>query len=382
MEIVRLARGLCRLTTVVGLSVVIAGCATMMPRDVLPERLVDEADLAGLPGVRIWGDASASEIDRLVKAEAAKPRPVASTQALLAISGGAGDGAYGAGLLVGWSAAGTRPRFNLVTGISAGGLIAPFVFAGPQRDGQLKEVFTKYGTADILLDNGLPGLLGGSSVADSAPLANLIAKYVDRQLLREIAAEYRKGNLLLIGTANLEAQRPVLWDMGRIAVSGHPRALELFRKILLASASIPGVFPPVRIQVRAGGRTYEEVHVDGGITQQVFLAPSAFAFSGLDRALGTQVSRRLYVILNGKVSPIWEPVEERTLSIAQRSISTLTKYQSIGDLYRIYTRAKRDNIDFNLAAIPASFNVKSASPFDPAYLVPLFQLGYRQGRQG
>ena len=354
----------------------------MMPRDVLPERLVDEADLAGLPGVRIWGDASASEIDRLVKAEAAKPRPVASTQALLAISGGAGDGAYGAGLLVGWSAAGTRPRFNLVTGISAGGLIAPFVFAGPQRDGQLKEVFTKYGTADIFLDNGLPGLLGGSSVADSAPLANLIAKYVDRQLLREIAAEYRKGNLLLIGTANLEAQRPVLWDMGRIAVSGHPRALELFRRIPLASASIPGVFPPVRIQVRAGGRTYEEVHVDGGITQQVFLAPSAFAFSGLDRALGTQVSRRLYVILNGKVSPIWEPVEERTLSIAQRSISTLTKYQSIGDLYRIYTRAKRDNIDFNLAAIPASFNVKSASPFDPAYLVPLFQLGYRQGRQG
>lgn len=373
---------------VLALATMVTGCATLTPRNVLPENLVDEAELVGMPGIRIWGDASARELQAALASAEARgdihrvraERPKAFH--MLAISGGAEDGAFGAGLLSGWGEAGTRPRFDYVTGVSAGALIAPFAFLGAKGDRPLREMFTKYGRSDILEANLLPGLFGGSAVADSTPLARLIATYVDIAFLREIARERRKGRALLIGTTNMDAQRPVLWDMGLIAMSDHPEALPLFRKVLLASASVPGAFPPVRFKVRAGGRTYEEMHVDGGITQQVFLAPSALAFKDLDGRFGAYSARRLYIIRNGKITPEWEPVEERVLPIAQRSISTLIKNQGIGDLYRMHATARRDGIDYNLAAIPAEFNVKSDGPFDRVYMIPLFALGEKIGRNG
>ena len=197
---------------------------------------------------------------------------------LLAISGGAEDGAFGAGLLVGWSDTGTRPSFDLVTGVSSGALIAPFAFLGREYDGQLREIFTKYGRQDIFTYN-VPGLLEGSALADDAPLARLIERYVDDAFMQDIARERAKGRVLLIGTTNLDTQRPVMWDMGRIAMSRNPDAKSLFRKILLASATLPEIFPPVRIQVRVGGQNYDELHVDGGVTRQVFMTPSIFSAS-------------------------------------------------------------------------------------------------------
>src|SRR5260370_28284635 len=170
----------------------------------------------------------------------------------LAISGGAEDGAFGAGLLVGWSDAGTRPAFDLVTGVSSGALIAPFVYLGREHDCQLREIFTKYGRKDIFTYN-VPSLLEGSALVDDAPLARLIEKYVDVAFVQEIARERIKGRILLIVTTNLDTQRPVMWDMGRIAMSNRPDAIVLFRKILLASATLPGGFPPVRIKARVGG---------------------------------------------------------------------------------------------------------------------------------
>jgi predicted acylesterase/phospholipase RssA len=352
--------------------------------------LVDEAELAGMPGVRIWGDASEKSLETLVRAEASKMgsraarreregRPAALN--LIAISGGAANGAFGAGLLVGWSDAGTRPDFDLVTGVSAGALIAPFVYLGRDRDPQIKELFTKYAQEDILNTNVVSGLFGGAALADSTPLANLIAKYVDERFLRDVARERMKGRVLLVGTTNLDAQRSVLWDMGRIAMSNHPQALDLFRKVLLASASIPGVFAPVRIQVRANGRTYEELHVDGGVTQQVFVAPPSVAINSVDPGL-KRLARRLFIISNGKISPEWEPIEASALSIAGRSLSTLTKNQGIGDLYRIYATAQRDGTEFNLAVIPSAFKVKSPEPFDQRYMRALYDVGYQAGYRG
>lgn len=380
---------LARLAVALALATAAAGCATVTPRNVLPERLVDEAELVGMPGIRVWGDASAHEMQAVVASAAASRADATRAGAerpkvfnMLAISGGAEDGAFGAGLLTGWGDARSRPRFDYVTGVSAGALIAPFAFLGAKGDKPLGEMFTKYGQSDILQANVLPGLFGGSAVADSAPLARLIAHYVDGAFLKAIAHERRKGRILLIGTTNIDAQRPVVWDMGRIAMSGHPEALALFRKILLASASIPGAFPPVRFTVRAGGQTYEEMHVDGGITQQVFLAPSALAFRDVDRQFGTYNARRLYIIRNGKITPEWEPVKERVLPIAQRSISTLIKNQGIGDLYRMHATSRRDGIDYNLAAIPAEFDVKSDGAFDRTYMHALFALGEKLGRRG
>ena len=185
----------------------------------------------------------------------------------------------------------------------------------------------------------------------------------------------------MIGTTNLDAERPVLWDMGRIAMSGHPQAISLFRKILLASASIPGAFPPVRIKVHAEGRTYEELHVDGGVTQQVFVPPPSLAVHDLVPATKPS-ARRLFIIRNGKISPEWEVVKAGLFSISQRSVFTLIKNQSIGDLYRIYATAQADGTDFNLAAIPPSFNLKWAEPFEQTYMHELYEEGYRSGLQG
>jgi len=286
------------------------------------------------------------------------------------------DGAFGAGLLVGWSDAGTRPMFDLVTGVSSGALIAPFAFLGREHDGQLREIFTKYGRKDIFTYN-VSGVIEGSALADDAPLARLIEKYVDAAFLQEIARERAKGRVLLIGTTNLDTQRPVMWDMGRIAMSNDREAIVLFRKILLASATLPGVFPPVRIQVRVGGQNYDELHVDGGVTRQVFIAPSIISSVSHDQKSGKGTAKpRLFVIRNGKIDPEWQSVHENVVSITQRSISTLIKNQGIGDLYRIYSVTRRDGIDFNLASIPADFGETSDEPFDQKYMIALFDRGY------
>jgi predicted acylesterase/phospholipase RssA len=367
-----------RLALTGSMIVLTAGCATMAPRNVLPQADAGQIELEGFHNIRFWGDAPARDIQAIMIADGPKAemrsslamekhQPVSN---LLAISGGSEDGAFGAGLLVGWSDAGTRPAFDLVTGVSSGALIAPFAFLGREHDHQLREIFTSYGRKDIFTYN-VPGLLEGSALADNAPLARLIEKYVDDAFVQEIARERIKGRILLIGTTNLDTQRPVLWDMGRIALSNNREAIPLFRKILLASATLPGVFPPVRIQVRLAGQSYDELHVDGGVTRQVFIAPSTFSFASRGRP-----APRLFVIKNGKIDPEWQSVSENVLSITQRSISTLIKNQGIGDLYRIYSIARRDGIDFNLASIPRDFANNSQEPFDQKYMIALFDRGY------
>jgi predicted acylesterase/phospholipase RssA len=372
------------------LSLGLAGCATVAARVPVPEQLAPAAVVPGMETVRVWGDGSFSrallqaELPNLkakyeARAKGGDHKPVSN---LLAISGGADDGAFGAGLLVGWSEHGTRPEFDLVTGISAGALIAPFAFLGRDYDRQLAGLFTSYGADQIYQANVLTGLFGGSALADSAPLAQLIAHYVDAPFLKKVAEERRKGRFLLIGTTNLDAQRPVYWDMGRIAQSSDPSAPELFRRVLLASASFPGIFPPVHIPVQAGGRGYEEMHVDGGTTREVFFTIADFRFNDLDRALGRKVQRKLWIIRNGKIEPEYKPTQDSTFVIAQRSLETLTKSRGVGDLARMYIRARADSIDYNLASIPMDFEASHPKPFDRAYMQALYDVGLALGRNG
>ncbi len=374
--------------------VALAGCAAQLVRTPVPLALVDQVEVKNQPDVRYWGDALPKNIRQKIRqsfeqTKSERPhlfRNGRRVQAnFLAISGGGSDGAFGAGLLTGWSEAGTRPEFDLVTGISTGALAAPFVFLGPAYDSYLKELYTQYSTDELVRPQVLAGLLGGASIADASPFVNLIAKYVTKDLLRAIAREHNRGRRLLIGTTNLDAGRPVVWDMGLIAQRNDEDALMLFRKVLRASASIPAVFPPVLIDVVTNGQTLQELHVDGGTTGQVFFLPPQFLLQSLapqrvrKSIRGTKLN--LYIIMNTPLHPKWEATNATTVQLAKRSITTLMQQQAIGDLYKLYVETQNNGIGYNVVAIPPGFKMKSNEAFDPVYMQALFDVGRELGRK-
>ncbi len=200
-------------------------------------------------------------------------------------------------------------------------------------------------------------------------------------MLERIAVEHNKGRRLFIGTTNLDAERAVIWDIGRLANSGHPKALELFHKILRASAAIPGAMPPVIFDVSVNGKTYQELHVDGGVTSQVFFYPVELELNKfMDQAPNER--RNLYVIRNSKVTPEYDPVDADLFDISSQSISALIKNQGIGDLYKLQRIAERDGFIFKFATIPSEFNVKSDEAFDPVYMKALYDLGFDMAIKG
>jgi hypothetical protein len=362
------------------LAILFQGCASAPARNnPLPESLADQALVPGLSfdersfadeapkNVEIWlnapEDAIRAEFEGIMDRE----------HVYLAISGGGDNGAFGAGLLNGWSESGTRPEFTIVTGISAGGLIAPFAFLGPAYDKKLEQMFTLYSTEDLLAKRHVWNIIRNDAVADSAPLRGLIAKYVDEAMMREIAEQSRLGRMLLIGTTNLDAGRPVMWNIGRIAESGEPGALDLIHDVMLASASIPGAFPPVPIEVEVDGTRYEELHVDGGVTSQVFLYPLGLDWRRVEKQLNVQGKPKLYVIRNAFLDPDWMTVERKIAPILGRTVSSLIRTQGIGDLLRLYFGSVRDGLKFHLASIPEDVEYNVTEPFDREYMNGLYQ---------
>jgi patatin-like phospholipase/acyl hydrolase len=297
----------------------------------------------------------------------------------LAVSGGGDNGAFGAGVLNGWTETGTRPQFKGVTGVSTGALIAPLAFLGPDYDPILREVYTTINADLVYRFRGLTAAVFNDAMADTSPLAALISKYFDQKMLDAIAAEYRKGRLLLIGTTNLDAQRPVIWNIGAIANSGHPGALALVHQILRASAAIPGAFQPVMIDVELDGRKYQELHVDGGAIAQLFLYPPSLQ---LGRAPFKR-ERQAYIIRNARLDPDYADTERRTISIAGRAIGTMLAASGQNDVLRIYFITRRDGVDYNLAYIGRDFVApEKKGEFDQAYMRALYDYGYREAKAG
>ncbi len=376
----------------VAIGAAVSGCASTIVRMPVPTAIADQvASIPKIQGARFWGDEVPTDIREEYRrklpnlkhlgGEAKKLNGRLQIE-ILALSGGGPDGAFGAGLLSGWTARGDRPEFELVTGVSAGAIIAPFAFLGPGYDPQLKEIWTKYEAAQIATAQVLPGLLGGDALADTGPLQGLIAKYIDAEFLRQIATEYRRGRVLTIGTTNLDAKRPVVWNMGEIAINGSPDAVQLFRDVILASASIPGLFPPVNIKVVVDGKLYDEMHVDGGVTRQIYVAPVNLPFTAFDALYPVRPDRRLYLVQNGKLTPDYAAVEQKTIPIAASSISTLLLNQNKGDIYRIYRMALDAQVQFNLLAVPSDFRPRPEDTLDAAYQSALFAEGYKTGSNG
>jgi len=293
----------------------------------------------------------------------------------LAISGGGGNGAFGAGFLNGWSRSGTRPEFEIVTGVSTGAIIAPFAFLGSDYDDELARAYTEIGPDDVYVASILPALFNGAALADAAPLKHLIEAFSDEALLDAIAAEHAKGRRLLILTTNIDAGRPVVWDLGAIASSGNPERLALFRDVILASASLPGVFPPVGIEVVASGQRYTEFHVDGGLTSQVFsYQPQVELGRVLDEA-GFDVNATLYVIWNGRRVPYYSPPIPVWYRLIERSVDVQFTHQGMTDIYRLYMLTQRDGLSFRLATIPDGFARQQSEPFEQEFMRALYGAG-------
>lgn len=375
------------------LLVQISGCTTPK-RVALPEQYVDKAEIPGMPGVRDWADRQSNafqddfvlSIKQYIDSKAKGYKYEDDTINVLAISGGGSDGAFAAGLINGWDASGSRPTFKLVTGISTGSLVAPFAFLGGKYDELIGRLYTSITTDDILKMRSIFGILwGADSIADSSPLADLIDKYVTEDMLKDVAKAHSEGRRLFIGTTNLDARRLVVWNMGAIASSGRPESLKLFRKVMRASASMPVAFPPMLIDVEADGKNYDEMHVDGGVTVEVFFYGDLVDIDEARKSLGITEKKpkgRLFIIRTTQIQPSYEPVKRRLMSIGGKTISSMVESQGVGDLYRIYAITQRGGIDYNLASIPSEWVPNPKEPFDPSEMKRLYDLGYNMAKSG
>lgn len=369
--------------------VLLGGCSAIL-RDPVPAKDHLHTSVLGREDLRMWGDQQ--EPQQYPSIDQSDPTILLrqfsgimhTEHNYLAISGGGADGAYGAGVLVGWSKQGTRPEFTMVTGVSTGALTAPFAFLGPAYDDELKMLYTSLDSSRIFFRRSIFSIIRGDSVTDNTPLLDMLREYVTDDMIAEIAREHRKGRILNIGTTNLDAGRSVIWNIGRIANSGDPRAGDLIRQVLLASASIPGVFPPAYIQVQTpSGKTYDEMHVDGGTSTQMFLYPTRTNFAELKEVLDIRGTPRAFVIRNSRIQPAYKPVKARLPNIAGRSVASLIRTQGIGDAYRIATTTHRDGVALELTWIPMDAPQDPGEElFDPAYMSALFDYGYQRTVNG
>ena len=371
------------------------GACGSLPRHPVPAQHELTAAIPGMPEIRAWAGAPspAMEDDLALsfaqESSADFPRGADGRVRYthLALSGGGASGAFGAGLLNGWTLKGTRPVFKIVTGVSTGALMAPFAFIGSGYDDDLRKFYTTTRSRDIFtLGSLIWQFLAGEALADTRPLQSLIAQHVDAELLREVAAAHRQGRRLYIGTADLDVPRFVVWNMGLIASSGRPDALDLFRKVMLASASIPVVFPPVLFDVVLPGdsQRYDELHVDGGVGARVFLNGGIFR-GQLIRERGGHGGagyEDIFVIHNGQLIPSPTPVSRSLSVIAVRVIDASGRAAAMGDLLRIHAYAQREVAQFQWITIPNDVDMSSDEVFDPVAMRGLYDIGLHMAETG
>lgn len=358
-------------------ALVLSGC-THTPERAFDAREADNALIAGYGEIRAYrysprNEALARHRDWMVKTQSDRKN-------ILMISGGGGSGAFGVGVLAGWTATNMRPRFDVVTGVSTGALIAPYAFLGPAYDKTLVHLFTSGVAQELVAINGPFGVFG-SSLLKPGPLKKHVERFITPNVLNQIAAEHRNGRRLLVLTTNLDTQRGVIWNMGAIAASGNPDALKLFRDVIVASASVPGVLPPVMIQATSNGRQFQELHSDGGSTSQI-LTPPLLVENALFPERPVQQKVNLYVIVNNALIPEFDVTPNRTVSSLGRAYSTFLKSQAQSELTALYNHARRTGANFHVASIEAQIPYSMLNPLDRNYMHAVYRLGYEQTTSG
>jgi Patatin-like phospholipase len=296
----------------------------------------------------------------------------------LVLSGGGAGGAFGAGALVGLSRSHERPQYDVVTGVSAGALIAPFAFLGPQWDSQLTEAFTS-GRGEQMSLHGLLELPFGGA-RRSASLTALVDHYITPDLIKAVAKETAGGRLLWVATTDLDKEETVIWDMGAIASRGGEGARKLFRDVLVASASVPGVFEPVLIHVEQGGRLYDEMHVDGNASTSLFVAPVAAYFALLDQR--SLEGARVYLLINGQIIEAPETTPFKLGAIVARTFSVALKHMSRTQVVSVDQFAEKYRMSVQSTYLPFDYPKYSSADFRASTMRPLFDYGARCAESG
>lgn len=294
---------------------------------------------------------------------------------VLALSAGGADGAYGAGVLAGWTKNGTRPEFDVVTGVSTGALMAVLAFLGPEYDEDLERFYTTQSNNTIFRKRGLDGLFN-ESLYDNGPLKVQIEEFITDDVLRKIAAEHARGRRLYVATTNLDAGELVIWDMGDIADGGRTDDRLHFQKVLRASAAVPAYFAPVYIKPQRGIQL-RQAHVDGGVKEPVLV--SGFMFPQDKRP------KELFMVINGNTvrQNAYQPVKAKLADIAKKSIVEMMREIQGDTIYRDYVLARNIGAKFRLTAIPDSIPMaQEGLDFEPERMRTLFQAGFADGMKG
>jgi predicted acylesterase/phospholipase RssA len=351
----------------------LAGCASLGPQ--LPLAPADESESEDVTfGVRTLN--SDGEFEVLSSAEIARRLHATlgeSPLSILALSSGGASGAFGAGALVGSTRGAARPAFSVVTGVSAGALIAPFAFLGSSWDEELTAIFTSGVTEGLLQGRGLD-VLFGSSLYSAEPLRRLIERYATDVMVDAVAAEAARGRLLLVATTDIASGEPVIWDLGSIALHGGGEAKQLFRSLLLASASVPGMFPPVVVRFRSGGRMHVETHVDGGVTLPFFVAPALEDLPQPTPAGAPPAPpATVHVIIDGQLRDLRSGTRANAYSIFRRSLSAGLSHVTRTQLESTVDAVRERGVSLDYAAIPASFPLQRAFDFGASAQRALFE---------
>ena len=355
--------------------------ACVTPRLAAPPKLIDQVSPPGFPrDVRFLSsdrDYVVAHLNRTVRnLSAVAHGPIR----LLALSGGGAGGAFGAGVLYGLARIGQRTDFQVVTGVSAGALLAPFAFLGPSWDPQMKDAFDSNRTDHLLQWRPWLGFLFRPGIYSRGPLVAMVDHFVTRRMIRAVAAQSRKGRMLLVATTDLDKQESVIWNMGLIAQHGGPAARKLFAKVLVASASIPGVFPPVMIRVQGGGKTYEEMHVDGGTTLPFFVASNIADVMPLH--LPQLEGAKVYVIVNGRLSTYPRTTLPEPMAVISRSFSAALMHASRRALVLAAVFARHFGMRFRFTYLPMTYPFEGSLDFKYENMHRLFEYGEHCAESG
>jgi Patatin-like phospholipase len=356
---------------------VLAGC--MAPdRIAYGPKAAATAGIEGYSDIRMYADAPWKQSEERAWLPVSKSTEIN----YLVVSGGGSGGAFSVGALKAWSDRNDRPQFDIVSGVSTGALIAPYAFLGSAYDKPLVDLYTSGIAKELVAVDFLPDALLGASLLKQEPLRAMVERYLTRDVVAKIAAEHRKGRRLLVLTSNLDSQRAVIWNMGAIAASGRPDALKLFQDTIIASASIPGLFPAVLIKARFGEQAFEEMHSDGGSASSILTIPEGWMTSSKVGAWPKGHRLNMYIIVNNALIPEFSTTRNNTFAVMARANSSLIKSQTRSALMATYVYAQKNGIRFRVASIDTQVPYKIIDPFNTNYMRAVYKLGYSEMASG